>query len=97
VGSYPAITAPALVFVGAMMIRNVMHIDWKDASEALPAFLVIIGIPMTYSIADGIALGMVTYPIIKFLSGRGRTVSPLLYGLTAMFILYYVVIRAGME
>ena len=97
VGSYASITAPALVLVGAMMIRNVSHIKWDDASEAIPAFLIILGIPLTYSIADGIALGLVGYPLVKLLSGRGREVSPFLYGLTALFILYYLVIRAGME
>ena len=72
VGSYPPITAPALVMVGAMMIRNVTKIDWNDATESVPAFLTMIGIPLSYSIADGLALGFISFPIIKLLSGRGR-------------------------
>jgi AGZA family xanthine/uracil permease-like MFS transporter len=72
VGSYPPITAPALVMVGAMMIRNVTKIDWNDATESVPAFLTMIGIPLSYSIADGLALGFISYPVIKLLSGRGR-------------------------
>ncbi|MCC5874895.1 MAG: NCS2 family permease, partial [Candidatus Sumerlaeia bacterium] len=95
VGSYPSITAPALVFVGAMMLRNVVNIDWKDTSESFPAFLIILGIPMTYSIADGIALGLVAHPLIKLFSGRGREVSPLLYILMVLLILYYLLLRAG--
>src|SRR6266850_1410745 len=66
VGSYPPITAPALVIVGAMMIQNVAKIDWKDYSESVPAFLTMIGIPLSFSIADGLALGFISYPIIKF-------------------------------
>jgi len=63
VGSYPPITAPALVIVGAMMAQNVGKIDWKDYTESVPAFLTLIGIPLTYSIADGLALGFISYPI----------------------------------
>jgi len=63
VGIVPgAATAPALVVVGTMMIRNILSIKWDDFSEALPAFVCLIAIPMTYSIANGIALGFVTYP-----------------------------------
>jgi AGZA family xanthine/uracil permease-like MFS transporter len=57
VGSYPPITAPALILVGAMMMRNVNKIAWNDYSEAIPAFLALIGIPLSYSISDGLALG----------------------------------------
>jgi adenine/guanine/hypoxanthine permease len=74
VGSYPPITAPALVVVGAMMMQNVAKIAWQDYSEAIPAFLTLIGIPLSYSIADGLALGFISYPIIKLLSGKGREV-----------------------
>ena len=76
VGSYPPITAPALVIVGAMMSQNVGKIDWKDYTESIPAFLTMIGIPLSYSIADGLALGFISYPIVKFLSGRGHEAGP---------------------
>ena len=96
VGSYPPITAPALVIVGAMMIQNVAKVDWKDHSEAVPAFLTLIGIPLSYSIADGLALGFISYPIIKLLSGKGREVGWLTYGLAAVLVAYFVFVRSRM-
>ena len=96
VGSYAPITAPALVLVGAMMIRNVVRIDWADYSESVPAFLVIIGIPLSYSIADGLALGFICYPIIKLLAGRGREVKWVLYVLAALLLAYFLFIRGKM-
>jgi len=75
---YP-VTAPVMVLVGSMMVRTVRDIPWDDPSEAIPAFLVILGMPLTYSIADGLALGFVAYPLLKLLSGRGREVSALVY------------------
>jgi AGZA family xanthine/uracil permease-like MFS transporter len=94
VGSYPPITAPALVIVGAMMIRNVTKIDWNDATESVPAFLTMIGIPLSYSIADGLALGFISYPIIKLFSGRGREVGWLTYLLAVVLVLYFVFVRS---
>jgi AGZA family xanthine/uracil permease-like MFS transporter len=94
VGSFSVITAPALVVVGAMMIQNVKKIDWADYSESVPAFLTMIGIPLTYSIADGLALGFISYPIIKLFGGRGREVGWIMYLLCVVLILYFVLIRA---
>ena len=96
VGSYPPITAPALVMVGAMMIRNVTKIDWNDATESVPAFLTLIGIPLSYSIADGLALGFISYPAIKLLSGRGREVGWLTYLLAVVLVLYFIFVRSRM-
>lgn len=93
VGSYPPVTAPALVLVGAMMIRNVTGIDWNDYSECVPAFLILVGVPLSYSIGDGLALGFMTYPVLKVLSGRGREVRPLLYFLGALLMFYFLVVR----
>ena len=90
VAGHPVITAPALVIVGAMMIQNVIKINWKDYTECIPAFLVIIGIPLSYSIADGIAWGFISYPLIKLFSGRYREVSWLVYLVGALFILRYI-------
>jgi adenine/guanine/hypoxanthine permease len=90
VADYPPITAPALVVVGAMMIRNVVKIDWSDFTECFPAFLVIIGIPLSYSIADGIAWSFIAYPLIKLLGGRGREVSWITYLVGALFLLRYL-------
>jgi AGZA family xanthine/uracil permease-like MFS transporter len=94
VGRYLPITAPALVIVGAMMMRNVTKIDWDDFSEAIPAFLTIIGIPLFYSIADGLALGFVAYPIVKLLGGRAREVRWLTCALAALLVLYFLFVRS---
>jgi len=94
VGRYPPITAPALVIVGAMMLQNVTKIDWKDYSESIPAFLTLIGIPLSYSIADGLALGFISYPIIKLFSGKGRQIGWLTYFLAAVLLAYFLLIRS---
>ncbi|HNX35080.1 MAG TPA: NCS2 family permease [Kiritimatiellia bacterium] len=91
VGSYTPITAPALVVVGAMMVRNVHKIDWSDFSELAPAFLVMIGIPLCYSISDGLALGFIAYPLIKLFSGRGREVAPAMYVIAVALIGYFAI------
>ncbi len=93
VGSYPPITAPALVVVGSMMMRNVMKIDWSNYAESMPTFLIIIGIPMTYSIADGLALGFIAYPIIKLTAGQGREVKWLMYVMAIVLVAYFLLIR----
>ncbi len=94
VGSYPPITAPALILVGAMMIQNVRKIEWEDYSESIPAFLTLLGIPLTYSIADGLAFGFISYPLIKLLGGRGRQISWLMYFLGGVLLAYFLLIRA---
>ncbi len=96
VGSYPPITAPALVLVGAMMLQNASKIAWTDFTESFPAFLTIIGIPLSYSIADGLALGFISYPIIKVLAGRGREVGWLACVLAAVLVAYFVFVRSRM-
>ncbi|HSK10378.1 MAG TPA: NCS2 family permease [Vicinamibacterales bacterium] len=92
-GSYPPVTAPALVLVGSLMMASAARIAWDDPSEALPVFLTIVGIPLTSSIADGLALGFVAYPIVKFLSGRGREVGWLSYIMAALLLAYFVFVR----
>ena len=94
VGSYPPITAPALVLVGAMMVRNVTRIEWGDYTEGVPAFLTMIGIPFFYSIADGIALGLVTYPVIKSLGGKASEVRLGMWLLGIVLLLYFVFVRS---
>jgi len=96
IGSYPPITAPALVIVGAMMMQNAAKVDWKDYSEAVPAFLTMIGIPLSYSIADGLALGFISYPVVKALAGRGREIGWLTYLLAAVLVAYFLFIRGRM-
>jgi AGZA family xanthine/uracil permease-like MFS transporter len=97
IGSYPPLTASALVVVGAMMIQNVSRIDWQDYSESIPAFLTMIGIPLSFSIADGLALGFISYPMIKLLSGKGREAGWLTYILAVVLIFYFVFVRSRMS
>jgi adenine/guanine/hypoxanthine permease len=93
VGSYSSITAPALVVVGAMMMQNITKIEWSNFAESIPAFLIIAGIPLTNSIADGLALGFIAYPIVKLLAGQGREVKWLMYVMAAVLIAYFVFVR----
>lgn len=93
VASYPPITAPALVVVGVFMAGAIRNVEWDDITEALPAFLVMLGIPLTYSIADGLAMGLISYPVVKLLSGRARDVRLLMYVLAAVMIAYFVFVR----
>jgi len=95
-GAIPAIaTAPALVVVGALMMRSVRTIAWDDMTEAVPAFLTMIGMPLTFSVANGLALGFISFPLVKLLAGRGREVSWLTYLLAAIFLLRYVWLGAA--
>ncbi len=93
VGSYPPITAPALVVVGSMMIRNVTKIDWSNYAESMPTFLIIIGIPLTFSVNDGLALGFIAYPVIKLIAGQGRDVKWPMYLLALVLVAYFVFVR----
>jgi len=86
------ITAPALIGVGALMIRAVGGIDWRDPTEGIPAFLTALLMPLTFSIAHGLAAGLVAYPVLKLAAGKGREVHPLLYGLAGLLVLRYGVL-----
>jgi len=88
-------TAPALIVVGSLMARNIGLIDWGDFTEAFPAFLVFISIPFGWSIADGIAFGFISYPLLKLLGGRPREASALVYGLGVLFVLRYAFLESG--
>lgn len=94
-GGYAPVTAPALVVVGAMMFGNVRLIDWSDETESIPAFLVILGIPLFFSIADGIALGLIVWPILKVARGRSSEVPVAAYVLAAVLVAYFVTIRVS--
>lgn len=85
--SIPAVTAPALIIVGFFMMSGLRSIDWNDLEEAFPAFLIVIAMPLTYSIATGIGVGFIVYPILKVLRGRGRTVHPILYIFAILFFI----------
>jgi AGZA family xanthine/uracil permease-like MFS transporter len=93
IGAYPPIYTPALVVVGAMMLKHAAEIEWDDFGEAFPAFLAIIGIPLSFSIADGLALGLVAYPIVKILGGARRDVSLASVGIALLLVGYFVWLR----
>jgi AGZA family xanthine/uracil permease-like MFS transporter len=90
----PIATAPALIIVGALMIGAVTSIKWEDMTEAIPAFLTMLAMPLTFSIANGLALGFIFYPLLKVLTGRRREVSPLVYVLAVLFVLRYAYLGA---
>lgn len=83
--------APVLVIVGAMMMGQVRDIDFSNMTIALPAFLTIVIMPFTYSIANGIGAGFVAFALMALLSGKGRTVHPLIYVVAALFLVYFAV------
>ncbi|MDD5210482.1 MAG: NCS2 family permease [Elusimicrobiales bacterium] len=86
---YP-ITAGALVIVGSLMMKTVRDIDWDNFEEALPAFLTMIGIPLTYNISHGIGFGFISYTAIKLARGKFRQVHPLMYIVSAAFLLSFI-------
>lgn len=88
-----AVTAPALVIVGVLMASHMAQIAWSEMDEAFPAFLTVLMMPLTYSIASGIAAGFITYPVIKVLKGKGREVHPVMYGLFFVFLAYFIFLR----
>ncbi|MGX4762965.1 NCS2 family permease [Holzapfeliella sp. JNUCC 72] len=82
------VTAPALIIVGTLMASSLAKIEWDKFEIAVPAFLIIIGMPLTYSISDGLALGMVVYPFTMLAAKRGKEVSPIMYGLAVVFMIF---------
>ncbi|MCF7521180.1 NCS2 family permease [Neisseria sp. ZJ106] len=78
-------TAPALLYVGVQMLRSTKDIDWEDMTEAAPAFLTIVFMPFAYSIADGIAMGFISYSLIKLLCGRAKDVPPMVWIVTVLW------------
>jgi adenine/guanine/hypoxanthine permease len=85
VSGLSAITAPALIIVGSLMMGSISKINWDELDEAFPAFLVILTMPLTSSIATGIALGFISYPLLKIVKGKWRDVHPLLYIFAVLF------------
>lgn len=89
----PEVTAPALIIVGVLMVSTLGNIEWTKFEIAVPAFFTIIAMPLTYSIATGIAIGFIFYPITMLLSGRRKEIHPIMYGLFVIFILYFIFIK----
>ncbi len=91
VGAIPAAaTAPALILVGSMMASTVAEIDWQDPEIAIPAFLTIMAIPLSFSIANGLAFGFTAYAVIKLLRGKFREVNWFVYLLAALFVVRFL-------
>lgn len=84
------VAASALVIVGALMVSQISQIDWTDFSVALPVFLTIITMPLTYSIANGIGVGFVSWVVVRAFAGKARSISPLLWIVAAGFLVYFV-------
>jgi adenine/guanine/hypoxanthine permease len=84
------VTAPALIIVGVLMVSALGKIEWEKFEIATPAFLTMIAMPLTYSIATGIAIGFIFYPITMIVKGRAKEIHPIMYGLFVLFILYFV-------
>ncbi len=84
-----AATAPALVLVGAMMMSGLKEIDWEDPGVAIPCFLTLIGIPLSFSIANGLAFGIVSFAALRLLRGQARAGDWLLYVLATLFVVRF--------
>jgi len=82
-------TAPALILVGALMAESIAQVNWKEFTEAFPAFVVLVATPLTFSIATGLSFGVISYTVVKVAAGKYREVSALLWILTALFVIRY--------
>lgn len=83
-------TAPALIFVGFLMVSAIVKIDFEDYTEAIPAYLCLIAMPLMYSIAEGIAIGVISYVIINLICGKAKKITPLMYILAVLFVCKYI-------
>ncbi|KHL96725.1 permease [Paenibacillus sp. IHB B 3415] len=82
--------APILIVIGGLMVQSVREMDLSDMTELFPAFLIMVMIPFTYSIVDGMAFGFITYPVVKLATGKGKDVPPALYGIAGLFVANFV-------
>jgi AGZA family xanthine/uracil permease-like MFS transporter len=83
-------TAPALILVGALMTQSIAHVKWADFTEAFPAFMTMLATPLTFSIATGLSLGVISFSTVKLGAGKYREVSIVLWILTGLFLLRYI-------
>ncbi|MDV2468787.1 NCS2 family permease [Acinetobacter chinensis] len=82
-------TAPALLFVGVLMLQGITNIEWDDITEAVPAFMTIVFMPFTYSIADGIAMGFISYALVKLLTGKAATVPYMVWIIAVLWVIKF--------
>lgn len=87
------VTAPALIIVGVLMAENLAHVHWTDLSIAIPSFLIVIGMPLTYSISDGLAWGMIIYPLSMIAAKKVKQITPMMWLLFIVFIIYFTVLN----
>ena len=87
----PQATAPVLITIGVFMMSEVTHIDFTDFTEALPAFLTILLMPLTFSIAQGLSFGFISYTLIKLTTGRRHEIHPIMYVMTLAFIIHFAI------
>ena len=85
-------TAPALLYVACLMTRGLAEIEWEDATEYAPAVITAVAMPLTFSIANGIAFGFILYAAVKLLAGKTKEVSPALAILALLFLVKFVVL-----
>ena len=83
-------TAPALIFVGFLMISAILQIDFSDLTEAVPAYLCLLAMPLVYSISEGIAIGVISYVLINLICGKRKKITPLMYVLAVLFVCKYI-------
>lgn len=88
---YP-VTSPALILVGSFMAKSLTRCKWDDLTEAIPSFMTIVGMALTYNISHGLAFGFILYPLLKLMAGRGREVSWVMYILGGIFLFKYIYI-----
>ncbi|MFB6802673.1 NCS2 family permease [Peribacillus butanolivorans] len=90
ISSVSAITAPVLIIVGCFMMEGLAKVNWKMFDDAFPAFAIILTMPLTSSISTGIAIGFITYPLMKLFSGKGKSVHPLIYIFGLIFLVQLI-------
>ena len=87
------VTAPALIIVGVLMAENLAHVHWTDLEIAIPCFLIALGMPLTYSISDGLGWGLVVYPISMIAAKKTKQITPMMWILFIVFVIYFVVLN----
>lgn len=89
----PAVTAPALIIVGFYMMKSLARVEWDDMSEAFPAFLIVLTMPLSYSITDAVGIGIICYCLIKICCGKFKQVHPILYAFMLLFIVQFIALH----
>jgi AGZA family xanthine/uracil permease-like MFS transporter len=88
-------TAPALILIGALIAQSIGKVKWDDFTEAFPAFITMIAMPLTFSIATGLSFGLISYTVVKIATGRAREINAFVWIVTAVFLARYVYLAHG--